>query len=112
MACAFCPACLTIWSSLLSAVGVQVGGLAGERMHEVLLSLSVLLAMGVAGWKAWQQRSIVSLVLPAAGCALLVAAHALDRGERFEWSGVCLLVASSLFEHFRHRRLHRLGIHH
>jgi len=109
LACALCPACLTVWSTLLSAVGVQAGlaGM-GEEAHGVVLGVAVLVAMGVAAWRAISTRDVRPALLPAAGCGMLVAAHALDV-ESLEWAGVAALLGAALLDHLRHRRQHRLG---
>lgn len=88
LACAFCPACLTLYASLLSAVGVGIAFTEAE--HHALLGVAVALCIVVAAWRSRRERTVVPLAVGGLGCTILVLGHI---GERawLEWSGIAVL---------------------
>ena len=111
IACAFCPACLTVWSGLFSAFGAGTGHALSEEAHDLLLAASLATALGTSFWRVWRTRVWRDLVLPVAGSMLVTAGHLLD-ASLLEWAGTGCLVASAAWSWLAHRLAHARGDHH
>jgi hypothetical protein len=111
IACAFCPACLTVWSGLFSAFGAGTGHALSEEAHDALLAASLATALGTSLWRAWRTRRWSELVLPVLGSGLVTAGHLADAGW-LEWTGTGCLVASAAWSWLAHRLAHARGDHH
>jgi hypothetical protein len=94
LACAFCPACLTLYASLLSAVGVGITFT--EADHHALLGAAVVSCIVVAAWRSRREQTIVPLAVGGLGCSVLVLGHV---GERawIEWIGIVVLLTGAWF---------------
>lgn len=111
IACAFCPACMTVWSGLFSALGAGTGHALSEEAHDALLAASLATALGTSLWRAWRTRRWGDLVLPVVGSALVTAGHLGDAGW-LEWTGTGCLLASAGWSWLSHRIAHARGDHH
>jgi hypothetical protein len=111
IACAFCPACLTVWSGLFSAFGAGTGHALSEEAHDALLAASLATALGTCLWRALRTRRWSELMLPVVGSALVTAGHLADTAW-LEWAGTGCLVASAVWSWLAHRRAHARGDHH
>ncbi len=106
LACAFCPACLSLYGAALKTVGLGV--LVTEQAHHVVLALALALTLGLAARLARHRRSATPLVIAAIGCALLTLGHTVERGP-IEWLGLAVLVVGPALERRRwRRRLHAI----
>jgi hypothetical protein len=98
LACALCPACVTMYSSLLATFGL---GLAmSETQHHALLAVAVVIALGFSAWRATRTGRWRFVALTALGCALLGGAHAIEELPALSWAGIVVL----LFAGWRDRR--------
>jgi hypothetical protein len=101
LACAVCPACVTLYAQVLSVIGL--GFELGTQTHEVLLFVAVALAGGVAFARFLRLGRLAPFAVTLAGCGLVVGGHVADV-HALEWSGVALLVAGGVVEQLAARR--------
>jgi hypothetical protein len=101
LACAACPACLTTYAKLLSALGVGVG--LSEAQHTAMLLVAVAASLALSAWRAWRTRRVWPLAIAALGAGLVLGGHQVDV-HSVEWAGVLVLLAGGLSETFRLRR--------
>jgi hypothetical protein len=102
LACAICPACISTYAKTLSALGV--GLYLTEAQHAVLLGVAVTISLVVGFWRARRTGRFTPLSLTLIGCALVLAAHALDDNPWLAWSGVVALLGGGVWEHRIWRR--------
>lgn len=101
VACAFCPACLSLWATILSALGV--GFALSESQHRVALLVAVGVALGAGLWRARITQRLAPLGLSALGCALLLLHEFwLERGPLLVCA-IALLLASTVLDHLQKR---------
>jgi hypothetical protein len=101
LACALCPACLSLYAKVASAVGT---GLAiGEEAHAVLLGIALTVSLSAALWRWHQTKRLPPLLLSVLGAALVGLAHALGEVAWLEWSGMALLLTSAVVDRWGHR---------
>ena len=105
IACAFCPACLPLWTGALSAIGLGTASALTEEHHGWLLAVSLSVALGVALRDAIRRRRWRSFGGTAVGCALLVVGHVAEQGW-CELLGMAVLVGQAVVGHLLHRRRH------
>ena len=103
LACAVCPACLTTYATVFSAMGI--GFVLSEAQHLVLLVIAITASVGVSAWRSWRTRRALPITIAVAGSALVGIGHFSGDRHAFEWAGVLLLLAGGLIEHFRLRSL-------
>jgi len=106
LACALCPACVSMYSSLLATVGL--GLVMTETQHHALLAVAVLAALGFSAWRASRTGSWRFVLVTAAGCALLVAAHLFGEIAILTWTGIATLLLGGWLER-RSRRARARG---
>ncbi|MCA2981105.1 MAG: hypothetical protein INH41_06685 [Myxococcaceae bacterium] len=104
LACAVCPACLSAYAKLLSALGV--GLVLTEAQHAVIMTVAVASSVAVSGWRTVRTRRRWPLLVSLGGASLVVAGHLLEHGV-MEWAGVLVLLAGGLAEMPLLRRLVR-----
>lgn len=108
LACAVCPACIASYSSALSAVGISAT--LGEAYHHYFLAIALLVTLGLQAHRAYRTQRSTPLVVAILGSTLLVSGHALDESRLaawspvLVWSGVLVLLGSSILEVMRVRR--------
>jgi hypothetical protein len=101
VACAFCPACLSLYAKVASAIGT---GLAiGEEAHAALLGVALTVSLGAALWRFSQTKRRLPLLLSVLGAALVGLAHTLGEVAWLEWSGMALLLASAAVDRWGSR---------
>ncbi len=95
LACLVCPACLSLYAKVLSALGVGV--VLSERTHGRILAVAVTLSLATSLWRATRLRRWTSFSITTLGALLVVAGH-LRESHPVEWIGVLLLLASGFAE--------------
>lgn len=103
LACAVCPACLTTYGKVLSALGAGVG--VSERQHGVLLVVAVAASLAVSAWRTWRARRPWPLAVAALGAGLVLSGHWAD-AHSIEWAGILVLVVGGITEQVKLRRRH------
>lgn len=100
LACAVCPACLSLYAKLGSITGVGWG--LSESTHERLLFAAVGVSLVVSAWRTWRRRRAWPLGVAMVGAAAVLAGHALGHGigASLEWIGVLIMLVGGLAEHF------------
>lgn len=105
LACAFCPACLSLYAKLASAVGA---GLAiGEVAHTVLLGVAMLVSIAASSYRYRATRRGWPFALSWLGVGLMTLAHVLGELTSLELAGMGALVASVLVDRFSLDRVAR-----
>ena len=99
LACAVCPACLTTYAKILAVFGVGFG--LSELEHLVLLVLAVGTSVAVSAWRTVRSGRAWPLVFALSGSALVVLGHVVGDLHVVEWTGVLVMLAGGLGEHFR-----------
>lgn len=102
LACAVCPACLSTYAKLFSVLGVGFG--LSEFHHHVLLVVAISASIGLSAWRSWRTRRAWPIGIALTGSALVATGHFAGDLHAIEWTGVLLLLAGGLTEHFRLRR--------
>lgn len=104
LACAVCPACLSLYAKLASITGVSWG--LSEAAHERLLFVAVGVSLVVSAWRTWRRRRAWPLGVATIGAAAVLAGHALGHGvgAGLEWCGVLIMLVGGLAEHFSRAR--------
>ena len=104
LACAVCPACLSLYAKLASITGVSWG--LSEATHERLLFMAVGVSLVVSAWRTWRRRRAWPLGVATIGAAGVLAGHALGHGvgAGLEWCGVLIMLVGGLAEHFSRAR--------
>lgn len=101
LACALCPACISLYAKVASAVGT---GLAiGEQAHAALLGIALTVSLSAALWRWHLTKRLPPLLLSVLGGALVGLAHVLGEVAWLEWSGMALLLASAAADRWGHR---------
>lgn len=98
-ACAFCPACLSVWVPALASAGLAISWT--ESDHHVLLAISVIASVALAGWRAWRTGRALPLGLAILGCTALVGAHLAGESLALTIVGAAILIASPFVERTR-----------
>jgi len=99
LACAACPACLATLTQLLSLVGVSLA--LDEGLHHRLTAAALVTSVAVGGWRSWRSGRAGPLLFALAGSALVALGHALGELHAIECSGMAVLLAGGLSEHWR-----------
>ncbi|MEM7135131.1 MAG: hypothetical protein AAF500_01060 [Myxococcota bacterium] len=107
LACAVCPACLTMYAKLFSVLGVGFG--LNDFHHLMLLVVAVGASNGVSAWISWRTRRVWPIVVALTGSALVMIGHLVGDLHAVEWAGFAVLLGGGLSEHFRLRRAARLA---
>jgi hypothetical protein len=102
LACAVCPACLSAYAKILSALGV--GLVLTETQHAVIMSLAVASSVAVSAWRTKRTGRAWPLAVSVSGASLVVVGHLSERSA-LEWSGVLILLVGGLLEMPLIRRL-------
>jgi hypothetical protein len=93
LACAFCPACLSVWAPTLSVLGVGIAWT--ESQHVAALALAVTIALVPAALAARRRGRVGPLVATLVGSALLVAGHLTGGKHILEVTGMAALLAGA-----------------
>jgi hypothetical protein len=102
LACAICPACLSMYAKLLSLAGVGFG--LSEAQHHLLLAVAVTASVLISAWRTWRTGRAWPVATAALGAGLILVAHLAGDLHVAEWAGVLVLLAGGLVEQFRFRR--------
>ncbi|MEM9730548.1 MAG: hypothetical protein AAF997_18350 [Myxococcota bacterium] len=105
LACAVCPACLTMYAKLFSVLGVGVG--LDDFHHLMLLVVAIGASNGLSAWISWRTRRVWPIAIALTGSALVMIGHFGGDLHVVEWAGFLLLLGGGLGEHFRLRRAAR-----
>ncbi len=98
LACAFCPACLSLYAKLASTVGA---GLAiSEAAHTALLALAMIVSIAASSYRYRATRRGWPYALSWFGVGLMTLAHVLGELTSLELAGMGALIASVLVDHF------------
>lgn len=103
--CAVCPACLSVFGSLLA--GARFGFLEDERLHGAVILAALLADFLILGASLRHHRRWGPLGVCAAGALLAVAGH--FTSELVEYGGLSLLLAAGIWNLILLRRHHREG---
>jgi hypothetical protein len=103
-----CPACLAAYGSALAALGL--GPIAGNRLVEALLAVTVLLSFGLVASLARRRGGLVAPVLSAAGVSLILAGRLAVGAVPLTLAGALLLVAAALANTVLCRRAARAAL--
>ncbi|MCU0695894.1 MAG: hypothetical protein MUC96_05140 [Myxococcaceae bacterium] len=95
LACAVCPACLSAYAKVLSALGV--GLVLTETQHTVIMTVAVASSVGVSAWRSLRSRRVWPLAVSLSGASLVVAGHLAELAAA-EWAGVLVLLVGGLVE--------------
>jgi hypothetical protein len=101
LACAVCPACMATYAKLFSVLGVGVG--LSEVHHLILLTLALSASLGLSAYRTFRSRRAWPLATALVGASLVVFGHVGGELAWAEWSGIFVLLAGGLTEHFRLR---------
>jgi hypothetical protein len=106
-ACAFCPACLSLYAKAASVVGA---GLAiSETAHTVLLVVAMLVSIVASTYRYRATRRLWPLGLSWVGVGLMTLAHVLGEVTSLELVGMGALLGSVVVDRFAlETRLKRL----
>lgn len=104
LACAVCPACLSAYAKLFSALGV--GLVLSETQHAVIMTVAVCSSVAVSAWRSVRSRRAWPLVVSLSGASLVVGGHLAELGAA-EWAGVLVLLVGGLVEMPLVRKLFR-----
>jgi hypothetical protein len=96
VACAFCPACLTLWAPLLASLGL--GFALPDAVHPAGIAIAVLVAVTPAVLRARLAKVWPPLLFVAAGAVLFLATHVFGAGRAVELFGAISLIAGSVLE--------------
>ena len=107
LACAVCPACLTMYAKLFSVLGVGFG--LNELHHLMLLVVAIGASNGLSAWISWRTRRVWPIAIALTGSALVMIGHFAGDLHIVEWAGFLVLLGGGLSEHFRLRRAARLA---
>jgi hypothetical protein len=104
LACAVCPACLSAYAKIFSALGV--GLVLTETQHTVIMTIAVVSSVAVSTWRSVRSRRVWPLAVSLSGATLVVAGH-LSELAAAEWAGVLVLLIGGLVEMPLLRKLFR-----
>lgn len=96
LACAVCPACLSTYAKVLSALGV--GATLSEGQHHALLGFAVGTSLLVSAWRSWASGRLWPAAVAVVGCSLVTAGHFGGDLGWVEWLGVLTLLGGGLGE--------------
>lgn len=96
LACAVCPACLSLYAKVLATLGV--GFALTESQHQGILAVAVTASLLVSAARSWRSGRLWPVAVAGLGCALLVLGHALGDARWLEWSGVLVLLIGGIRE--------------
>ncbi len=95
VACAFCPACLSVWTSMLPALGL--GFTISERTHFILVCASLLISLASLAWAWRSHRRAGPLVGALAASAFVIANQLTLEKPWIELPALALLLAVSIW---------------
>lgn len=95
LACAVCPACLSAYAKVLSAVGV--GLVLTETQHAVIMAIAVTSSVAVSGWRSYRAARVWPVMVSVSGATLVIGGHLFETGA-VEWAGVLVLLIGGLVE--------------
>ena len=102
LACAFCPACLSMYAKVLSVFGVGIG--LSDEYHRLLLSAAVAISVSLSARRSWTSKRVWPVLTAALGAGLILIGHLANELHAVEWFGVLVLLGGGWAEHFRLRR--------
>jgi hypothetical protein len=98
LACALCPACLSLYAKLAGVVGA---GLAiSEAAHAALLATAMLVSVLVSAYRYRLTRRGWPVSLSLVGITLMTLAHILGEPTSLELLGMGALAASAVVDRF------------
>lgn len=102
LACAVCPACLSLYAKVFATLGV--GFTFTETQHHWLLLLALAASVLVSAWRSWQSRRAWPVVVSLLGSCLLLSGHGRPGTAWLEYLGVLVLLAGGIRENQRARQ--------
>jgi hypothetical protein len=106
VACAFCPACLSVWTSLLPALGLGVT--ISERTHFVIVCASLVISLASLAWAFRIHRRSGPLIGAGLAATIMLANELSLEKLWIELPALGLLLIMSIWS----TRLPRRHVHH
>ena len=95
-ACAFCPACFSVWAPGLALLGVSA--VVAESLHHAALAIGVVFAGGATARRALRNKSWNALVIVALSVVAVIAGHVLGSRTPIEILGALGLMLAAIVE--------------
>ena len=103
--CALCPACLSIFGSVLA--GTRIGLLDNERVHAPIILVALIADFGILGASMRHHSRRGPIALCALGAMLAVFGH--FAMELVEYAGFGILLGAGIWNTVLLRRHHQAG---
>lgn len=103
--CAVCPACLSVWGSLLA--GARLGLLKDERVHGALIVVALVVDFVILGASMRHHARRGPLWLCVVGAVMALLGH--FAWEPIEYGGFAVLFATGIWNFVLLRRHHQEG---
>jgi hypothetical protein len=100
VACALCPACLSTYAKVVSALGA--GWSISETTHHVVLTIAVASTVLISAYRSYRSRRLWPIGVALVGCALLLFGHSIE-SLPVEVLAILVLLGGGLLEQFRLR---------
>ena len=95
-ACAFCPACFSVWAPSLAFLGVSA--VVAESLHHAALAIGVVFAGGATARRALRNKSWNALVIVALSVVAVIAGHLIGSHTPIEILGALGLMLAAIVE--------------
>ncbi|MBS2012877.1 MAG: hypothetical protein JST00_08325 [Deltaproteobacteria bacterium] len=104
LACAVCPACMSAYAKIFSALGA--GATLSARTHGLLVGLALVVSLVMSARRAHRTRTYRMFCGTAFFATLVLVGHVREASIA-EWIGIAGLLAVGLYEHPAIERLRR-----
>lgn len=104
LACAVCPACMSAYAKIFSALGA--GATLSARTHGILVGLALTVSLVMSARRAHRTRTYRMFSGTAFFAMLVILGHVRE-ASIVEWLGIAGLLAVGLYEHPAIGRLRR-----